>query len=150
MFWSRSVWPDLAIYCTLGNHSKPLATINLSKSLTFLGNFSKGVKIIHFLVINFRATFIDIWQFYLVTLVTLKTDGLGREGKKIILPASFVVEEKPSGAFSHLKYFWTKKFLKLHRRLTCSTYITALTYNCLMILGHRDCSVHIERECLAV
>ena len=39
---------DWSIYCTLGNHSKPLATINLAKSPTFLGNFSKGVKIFHF------------------------------------------------------------------------------------------------------
>ena len=31
-----------------GNFSKPLATINLPKSSTFLGNFCKGVYIIHF------------------------------------------------------------------------------------------------------
>ena len=30
-----SVWPDWAIYWTLGNFSKPLATINLPKSPTF-------------------------------------------------------------------------------------------------------------------
>jgi len=39
---------DLAIYWTLGNFLKPLATINLPKSPTFLGNFCKGVKIYHF------------------------------------------------------------------------------------------------------
>ena len=33
--------------------------MNLLKSSTFLGNFCKGVKIYHF-----RATFIDIWQFF--------------------------------------------------------------------------------------
>ena len=38
----------LVIYWTLGNFSKPLATINLPKSPTFLGNFCKGVKICHF------------------------------------------------------------------------------------------------------
>ena len=43
-----SVWPDLAIFCTLGDFLKPLATINLPKSPTFLGNFGKGVKIYHF------------------------------------------------------------------------------------------------------
>ena len=32
----------------LGNFSKHLATINLLKSSTFLVNFCKGVKIIHF------------------------------------------------------------------------------------------------------
>ena len=42
------VRPDLAIYWTLGKFLKHLATINLPKSLTFLGNFCKGVKIYHF------------------------------------------------------------------------------------------------------
>ena len=42
------VWPDVAIFCTLGNFLKPLAAINLPKSHTFLGNFCKGVKIYHF------------------------------------------------------------------------------------------------------
>ena len=40
--------PDLAIYWTLTKFLKPLATINLPKSLTFLRNFCKGVKIYHF------------------------------------------------------------------------------------------------------
>ena len=35
-------------FCTLGNFLKPFATINLSKSPTFLGNFCKGAKILHF------------------------------------------------------------------------------------------------------
>ena len=43
-----AVWPDWAIYWTLGNFLKPLATINLPKSPTFSGNFCKGVKIYHF------------------------------------------------------------------------------------------------------
>ena len=38
----------LRIYWTLGNFLKALATINLPKSPTFLGNFCKGVKIYHF------------------------------------------------------------------------------------------------------
>ena len=42
------VWPDWAIYWTLGEFLKPLATINLPKSPTFLGNFYEGVKIYHF------------------------------------------------------------------------------------------------------
>ena len=41
-------WPDSAIYWTLDNFLKPLATINLPRSPTFLGNFCKGVKIYHF------------------------------------------------------------------------------------------------------
>ena len=49
-FWytPHSVWPDWAIYWTLGNFLKPLATINLPKFSTFLGNFCKRVKIYHF------------------------------------------------------------------------------------------------------
>ena len=39
---------DLAIFCTLGNFLKPLATINLPQSSAFLGNYCKSVKIIHF------------------------------------------------------------------------------------------------------
>ena len=43
-----AVWTDFAIYWTLGNFLKPLATIKLPQSPPFLGNFCKGVKIIHF------------------------------------------------------------------------------------------------------
>ena len=50
---SQSVWPDWAIYWTLSNFLKPLATINLPKSPTFLGNFCKGVEIFIFLVRSF-------------------------------------------------------------------------------------------------
>ena len=45
---SWTVWPDWAIYWTLGKCLKPLATINLPKSPTFFGNFCKSVKIYHF------------------------------------------------------------------------------------------------------
>ena len=56
---------DWAIYCTLGNFLKPVATINLPKMPTFLGNFGKGGKIFHFSteIINL-ATFIDIWRLF--------------------------------------------------------------------------------------
>ena len=55
----ETVWPDWAIYWTLGKFLKPLATTNLPKSPTVLSNFWKGVKIYHF-----WATFIDIWRFF--------------------------------------------------------------------------------------
>ena len=42
-----AVWPDWAIYWTLDNFLKLLATINLHQSPPFLGNFYKGIKIIH-------------------------------------------------------------------------------------------------------
>ena len=45
---SWSVWPDWAIYWTLGKFLKPLATINLPKSPTFLDNFCKVVNFYHF------------------------------------------------------------------------------------------------------
>ena len=43
-----TVWPDWAIYWTLGKFLKPLAPINLPKSPTFLGIFGKGGKIYRF------------------------------------------------------------------------------------------------------
>ena len=65
------MWPDWAIFCTLGNFFNPLATINLPRSVTFLGNFRKGVKILNFsseiIFGQLKQTFGD---FYLVTLVS--------------------------------------------------------------------------------
>ena len=56
----------------LGNFLKPLATINLAKSPTFLGNFCKGVKIYIFLVKSFLGNFyrhlaLFIWSHWLET-----------------------------------------------------------------------------------
>ena len=51
---------------------KPLATINLPKSITILGNFCKGVKIYHF-----WATFIDIWRFFSGHTGWNKENGVG-------------------------------------------------------------------------
>ena len=45
-----SVWPDWAIYCTLGNLSKPVARIYLPKSPTFFAIFGKASKSFIFLV----------------------------------------------------------------------------------------------------
>ena len=64
------VWPDWAIFCTLGNFFKPLATIYLPKSLTFLGNFCKVIKIYHFSCeIIFGQLLQMFGDFYLVTLI---------------------------------------------------------------------------------
>ena len=69
----RPVWPDFAIYWTLGNFLRPLATINLPKSPTFLRKFCEVVKINHFtgkiIIGQLSWTFGD---FFLVTLVTAK------------------------------------------------------------------------------
>ena len=56
--WMRiSMWPDWTIYWTLGNFLKPLATIILPKSNTFLGKFLKVSKSIIFLVKSFLGNF---------------------------------------------------------------------------------------------
>ena len=63
-------WPDWAIYCTFGIFSKPVATIILPKSPTFLGNFCKGVKIFHFSSeIIFRQLLKTFGNLLLVTLL---------------------------------------------------------------------------------
>ena len=51
------MWPDWVIYWTFGNFLKPLATINLPKSLTFLGIFVKVSKSLIFLVKSFLGNF---------------------------------------------------------------------------------------------
>ena len=48
----------------MGNFLKALVTINFPKSPTFIGNFCKVFKIYHF-----WATFKDIWQFFMFTLL---------------------------------------------------------------------------------
>ena len=66
---SASSVTRLGDFCTLGNFFKPLATINLPKSLTFLGNFCKGIKIYNFSSeIIFGQLLQAFGDFYLVTL----------------------------------------------------------------------------------
>ena len=56
--WAQlTVWPDLAIYWTLDNFLKSLATIDLPKSPTFLGFLVKVSKSIIFLVKSFLGNF---------------------------------------------------------------------------------------------
>ena len=63
------VWPEWAIYWTLGNFSKPVATIIFPKSPTFLGNFYKDVKIFHVSCGNIFGLL--LWTFGDFLLVTL-------------------------------------------------------------------------------
>ena len=52
-------------FLDFGQLLKPLGTITLPKSCTFLGNFCKGVIIYHFSSeIIFWQLFLDIWQFF--------------------------------------------------------------------------------------
>ena len=61
----QSVWPDCAIYCTLGNFSKPVATIIMPKSPTFLVNFDREFIFVPLFKWNhFCATFIEIWRLF--------------------------------------------------------------------------------------
>ena len=69
-----SVWPDWTIYSTYGNFSKPVATIILPKSPTFLYYFCKGFKNFHFSSeIIFWKLLWTFENFLLVTLVVLVT-----------------------------------------------------------------------------
>ena len=65
----REIKIDECSVTRLGNFSKPLATISLPKSLAFLGNFCKGVKVYHFSIeIIFGQLLQTFGDFYLVTL----------------------------------------------------------------------------------
>ena len=66
----QPVRPDWAIYWTLGNNSKPVATLILPKLPTLLGNFCKVAKIYHFSSeIIFGQLLQTFGDFYLVTLL---------------------------------------------------------------------------------
>ena len=65
----------LGDFLHFGQLLTPLATINLPKSPTFLGNFCKGVKIYHLSSeINFGQLLLTFGNFYLVTLVAALTN----------------------------------------------------------------------------
>ena len=83
------MWPDWAIYWTLGNFSKHLATIVLPKLPTFHGNF----VIFHFSSkIIFGQVFIIICNFFLVTLgVGVKKVILSSRTMQIICTATLLM-----------------------------------------------------------
>ena len=56
-----AVWLDWAIYCTLGNFLKPVATIILPESATLLGNFC---NLSFFSWNDFWATFTDLLRIF--------------------------------------------------------------------------------------
>ena len=59
------MWPDWAIFCYFGKHSKLVSTIILPKLPALLGNFCKSVKIIHFLVKSFWGNFYQHLAFFI-------------------------------------------------------------------------------------
>ena len=76
-FECQVVWPNLAIYWTLGNFLKPLATINLLRSATSLGNFCVGAKILNFSSETiFGQLLWTFGDFSLVTLISNLVRGL--------------------------------------------------------------------------
>ena len=66
-----AVWPVWAIFCTLGNHSKLSATINLQKFPTFIGNFIVKVSISFIFLVKwflgnfYRHLAIFIWSHWM-------------------------------------------------------------------------------------
>ena len=108
-------------FCTLGNHSKLVATIILSKSPTLLGNFCKGL--VKFLVNSYLGNFyrhwaIFIWSHCLVASLALghrkpKWDfetflhhGLAKTPIPLKLILSFVSFVKHFRLLRHFKHFW--------------------------------------------
>ena len=96
IFHIRPVWPDWAIFCTLGNHSKPVATIILPKLPTLLVNFRKGAKLFIFLVMS-----IFIWSHCsFLSLATEKGVEVHPKGVKL---------SKGEGASKTIVTIWVKK-----------------------------------------
>ena len=89
------MWPDWVIHWTLGNFSKPVATIILP---TFLGIFCKVVKIFNFASeIIFGQLLQTFGDFLLVTLVLMKNFSRATPNA-----------EHNSSIFETGKYFSTK------------------------------------------
>ena len=61
---SLSVWPDWAIYYTLGNFSKLVAPLFCSNRPDFWEIFVKAVKMFHFQKWNHFGQHIDIWRLF--------------------------------------------------------------------------------------
>ena len=133
--WLWAVWPDWAIYSTLGNFLKPLATINLPKSTTFLGLIVKGSKSIIFLVKSFLGNFYShLVIFFLVTLVSNKPhkpqNFFSHFGKKTCFCWCYrktkknkIVKQKHTRRYQHAKV----KQLKLVN-FTIVTYLKAFWF----------------------
>ena len=93
------VWPDLAIYWTLVNFLKPLATINLPKSPTFLGNFCKGVKNLSFssevILGNFYRHFAifsghtDLYIYFALVVVSRIVEQFGSIARNMVSAMDF-------------------------------------------------------------
>ena len=116
-----SMWPDWAIYWPLGNFSKPLATINLPKFLTFLGNFCKGIKSFNFtseiIFGQLLSTFGDFYWSHWLCLTHRKehTDSTFEGGGSIVKRKKIEVFDFDFVAFKnrptpgHFSFFYSNK-----------------------------------------
>ena len=65
------------IYWTLGNFSKPVATISLPESPTLLGNFCKAAKILNFSIEIILGQLLETFgNFLLVTLHVIFSEAI--------------------------------------------------------------------------
>ena len=120
LHWSLSVWPDWAVYCTLGNFSKLVASIILPKSPTFLGNFCKGVKIFHFSSgIIFGQLLKTFGGFLLVTLNSLwaKNTKKFKFKREYFCPSESMSQKAKIGNSTIDKYFSGLEGFDLNRGL---------------------------------
>ena len=104
-----------------GQHLKPLATINFLKFPTFLGNFSKGVKIYHFSSeIIFRQLLYTFGDFFWSHWLSDRFQALG--------------QIKANSIFRLWMTRWRVRFKTnvLHRKLF-------LTFLCLNAASYRQC-----------
>ena len=134
----RSVWPDWAIFCTLGYFLKPFDNNYFPKLPRLLGIFCKGVKIIYFLWNHIWATFIDIWQF------------LSGHTARNALQRQKVFCQKSLSLFNSI-FLWNKKESFFWRSKTWANKIDCLmklfrqlAYNSLPNFGNFQLSVNFQ------
>ena len=124
-----SVWPDWAIYWTLGNCLKPLATNNLHKSPTFLGNFCKGVKIYRF------SSEIILGNFYRHLEICFWSHWLRLRQRKVeVAFKCFVPCQSWNKEATNLR-------IKLHAYLLCTGFFLSRVQ---VILGEKDQLTMVE------
>ena len=146
--------PDLAIYWTLGNFSKPVATISLPKSHTFLGNFYKGAKIFNFSgeiilgnillvtlvgpdAIEWRRRRRQVWWWFLSLPLSKSKcskycgNNMGTEGKSVNALPRF--ESPANWRYFHTKIFYTSGQSYKASTSTNNDSRVALRVNCLFL-----------------
>ena len=154
---SEPVWPDWAIFCTLGNFLKPLATINLPKSLTFLGNFYKVAKMYDFSCEIIFGQFLWTFGYFFsghteiqsTNFITIWWDLLRQKAKQ---KATFFRRQCPSTTaaattatiYHHHFHFWALQKIKKKNNLSrflLARRVSSKTNFCVLL---------VERYCLTL